>query len=151
MDPLGTPSLERVSLDAETLCHLLARLDAGTLPALPPIFGGTGPQVHPLFRGANAELLMVRWSPGQQLPICALGDSSVAIRPLDGQVELLSFAASEAGDTAQLVQVETIGPGQLAGIPAGAVHAMRAHQAALTLHLCAPPVLLREQFQAAWG
>lgn len=150
MDPVVNAPLEGVQLDAEALCHLLARLDAGSLPALPPVFGGTGPHIQPLFRGPNAELLVVRWLPGDKLPISNLADTAMAIRPLDGQVELLSFAQVSHAKEPQLVQIETIGPGQLAGIPAGAVHAVRAHATATTLHLCAPPIVARQTFVVDW-
>ena len=148
MDEVGKdPGSEDLTLDAESLCRLLARLDASTLPDLPAVFPGNGPQMQPLFRGPNAELVLVRWAPGQATPVGTLGLSTMAVRPVDGELELLSFALHGGGP--KLVGIETIGPGQIAGIPASAVHALRARAPALSLHLCSPPVLARQEIDVA--
>jgi len=145
MDPVS--SQEGVALEAEQLCELLARLDVTTLPELPAVFPGNGPHVQPIFRGPNAELVAVHWTRGQRTPVGTLGLSTMAIRPLLGELELLSFTTDEQSEP-QLCGVQTIGPMQLAGIPCGALHALRAHGDVVTLHLCSPPVVWREQFDA---
>ena len=141
-EPAGLP----LALEAEQLCELLARLDVTTLPELPAVFPGNGPHVQPIFRGPNAELVAVHWSRGHSTPIGTLGSSTMAIRPIAGELELLSFTSSEGGKP-ELVGVQTIGPMQLAGIPSGALHALRARGEVVTLHLCSPPVVWREQLE----
>jgi len=149
---MDTPNLESMrddaALDAPSLCRLLAHLDVSALPEVGAVFPSNGPQVLPLFRGANAELLLVHWAPGQATAVGTLGDASMAVRPVSGELELLSFSGRDA-EAPQLVSVEQVGVGQLAGVPGGAVHALRARTAAITLHLCAPPVIWRDTFGAA--
>jgi len=134
-----------LGLDAASLCRLLARLDTNGLPDVAPVFPSNGPQVLPLFRGLNAELLLVRWEGGQATPVRTLGPSTVAVRPVSGELEVLSFSTGHGEP--RLEGVDTVGPGQIAGIPHGAVHALRARGPALTLHLCAPPVLERRELE----
>lgn len=149
---MDTPNAEAmfadVALDAPSLCRLLARLDVTALPEVGSVFPSNGPQVLPLFRGANAELLLIRWARGQATAVGTLGDASMAVRPVVGELELLSFSDRDAG-VPQLVSVEQVGVGQLAGVPGGAVHAIRARTDAVTLHLCAPPVIWRDTFVSA--
>ncbi|MBS2029413.1 MAG: hypothetical protein JST54_16040 [Deltaproteobacteria bacterium] len=136
-----------LGLDAASLCRLLARLDTSNLPEVDAVFPSNGPQVLPLFRGLNAELLLVRWEGGQSTPVRTLGPSTLAVRPVSGELEVISFSAAQGSP--RLEGIDTVGPGQIAGIPNGAVHALRARGPALTLHLCAPPVFERKDLDVA--
>ena len=154
LDPLLQRSLRRseledrpgAPLDADALCTLLLRLDEALLPQGQVLFQGLGPSVTPLFRGLGAELLLVRWRAGQHTPVEELGDSALAIRPLSGGLELQSYVPV-GRRVAELRASLSIRPGQLAGVPRGAVHALVAVEASVSLHLCSPPVVVRTRFQ----
>jgi hypothetical protein len=133
-------------LDAKALCSLLLQLDARALPETPALFPGAGPQVTPLFRGLGAELLLVRWCAGQTTGVQELGDSEVAVRPLEGSLRLQTYRPV-GRKLAELLHMTHVGPEQLIGVPRGSVHELIAVTPGLSLHLCSPPVVVRTRYE----
>lgn len=139
---------EGVALDAERLAEILARLDVGSIPQAALLFPANGPQVQPLFRGIAAELLLVRWQAGQSTPVVSLGDSAMAIRPLEGELWVATYH-QRGRQGAELGELTAVGPNKVAGVPQGSLHALHAEGPCLSLHLCAPPVVWRGHVESA--